>query len=340
MTDDAKRFGAEGGKKRAANLTRSRRKEIAQKAAEARWAGEAPVAKHIGELTIGDLKIPCAVLEDGTRVLTQWGFFRAIGRSGRPAAGRGSDVEKMAPFLDLDNLKPFVDKDLADSTKPVVFRLPSGGRAYGYRADLLPRVCEVYLRARDAGTLLSTQEKFAKACEIIVRGLAEIGIVALVDEATGYQAVRARDALAKILEAFVQKELRKWVRTFPAQYYEQMCRLRGVAYPPVGMKLPQYFGTLTNNVVYERLAPGVKDELKRLAPRSASGKPKSKLFQHLTEDVGNPKLLEHLASVTTLMKISPDWSTFEAHLDKALPKWGETLQLGLDDQPTATPSRS
>ena len=67
------------------------------------------------------------------------------------AAGRGSQVEKMAPFLDLDNLKPFVDLELANSTKPIVFQVPTGTRAYGYKAELLPKVCEVYLEARDAG---------------------------------------------------------------------------------------------------------------------------------------------------------------------------------------------
>src|SRR5579863_2273732 len=85
---------AKGGDARAKKLSPERRREIARNAVEARWAkaGKAP--------------IPCAVLEDGTRLLTQWGFYRAIGRSGRPAAGWGSDVEKVAPFLDLDNLKP------------------------------------------------------------------------------------------------------------------------------------------------------------------------------------------------------------------------------------------
>jgi hypothetical protein len=106
----------------------------------------------------------------------------------------------MAPFLALDNLKPYVSDDLSDSTKPIEFQIPSGARAYGYRAELLPTVCDVYLRARESGDLLKSQLKVAQACELIVRGLAHVGIVALVDEATGYQADRARDSLARILE--------------------------------------------------------------------------------------------------------------------------------------------
>ena len=105
-------------------MTKEERSEIARVAAGERWGSA--VATHTGDLSIGKLVIPCAVLEDGTRVLTQQGFLEAIGRSGKPAQGRGSQVEKMAPFLDLDNLKPYVDIDLADSTKPIVFRVPKG----------------------------------------------------------------------------------------------------------------------------------------------------------------------------------------------------------------------
>ncbi len=73
------------------------------------------------------------------------------------------------------------------------------------------------------------------------------------------------------------------------------------------MKLPSYFGILTNNIVYDRLAPGVKDQLKRLTPRDAKGRHRQKLFQRLTEDTGDSRLREHLASVVALMRVSATW---------------------------------
>ena len=323
-----------GGLARAKKLTPDQRSAIARNAVEARWqkAGKQPIprASHVGELKIGDATIPCAVLEDGTRVLTQWGFLRAIGRSGRPAAGRGSDVEKVAPFLALDNLKPFVSKELEDSTKPVLFQVAKGGRAYGYKAEILPKVCEVYLKAREAGELLKSQEKFARACEVLTRGLAHVGIIALVDEATGYQDERARDALAKILEAFIAKELRPWVRTFPTEFYKEMFRLRNIPYRE-NVKRPQYIGVLTNDLVYSRLAPGVLDELRRLPPRDEKGRLKSHLHRRLTEDIGNPKLLQHLSAVTALMKASDTWDEFKPLVDRALPKYKLYKALPLFD---------
>ena len=118
--DGVSEYAALGGKARAKRLTPEQRSESARHAAAARWGSGAVLrATHLGELNLGNVIIPCAVLEDGTRVLTQWGFYRTIGRSGRPAAGRGYDVEKVAPFLALDNLKPYMSSELADSTKPI-----------------------------------------------------------------------------------------------------------------------------------------------------------------------------------------------------------------------------
>ena len=119
------------------------------------------------------------MLEDGTRVLTQHGFYEAIGRSGKPARGRGSSLENIAPFLALQNLKPFINNDLINSTMPIKFMLAKGATAWGYRAEILPKICEVYLKARDAKALLKSQEKFAIACDLIVRGLAHVGIALL-----------------------------------------------------------------------------------------------------------------------------------------------------------------
>jgi len=234
----------------------------------------------MGEIKLadGDISLPCAVLEDGTRVLTQGGFLSAIGRRGKPKntfRDTEQGVSKVAPFLQAENLNEHISDELRVESAPVAFKMPSGGKAWGYRADLLPKVCVVYLKARDRKQLLDSQEPIALACDILVRGLAQVGIIALVDEATGYQRDRAVDALAKILEAFIAKELQPWVKTFPPDYYEQLFRLRGLDYPQYTVKRPQYFGLLTNDIVYKRLAPGVLAELRKVVPRTGVSKSRS-----------------------------------------------------------------
>lgn len=323
--------GKKGGEARAKSLDAGKRADIARLAAEARW-GPTPVATHAGIMKLGELQLECAVLSDGQRVLSQRGFMRALGikHGGRLAYGRiDEDGGTRYPlFVAQKALRPFIDKDLlAVLSNPVKYRPPQGGGlAYGVRAELIPQVCDIWLKARDAGVLRSDQAPIAINADIIIRGLAQVGIVALIDEATGYQDVRARDALAKILEAFVAKELRKWVKTFPPDYYRELFRLRGLAYPP-NKNPPQYIGTLTNDIVYGRLAPGVRDDLKKKNPANEKGNRKAKHHQWLTENIGHPKLLQHLSAVIALMKVSKNYESFKKLLDQALPTWDDEPNL-------------
>jgi len=267
--------------------------------------------------------IPCAVLEDGRRVLTQQGFLQALGRARAAKGGTGASVttvDKLPAFLAAANLKPFISQDLIESTTPIRFRNPKGGKAFGYPAELLPRVCQVYLDARDAKKLVKSQDPIAIKCDILIRGLATVGIIALVDEATGYQYDRDRQALNKILEAYIAKELLPWAKRFPDEFYRQLFRLRGWPYSPPSPKRPQYVGKLTNQLVYEQLPPGVLDELRAKNPRDDKGRLKHKHHQFLTEDIGNPHLERHIASVTTLMRAAANWKLFERLFARAFPK--------------------
>jgi len=244
-------------------------------------------------------------------------------------AGRGAG-DRLARFVNTKGLQAFVSDNLRDViTNPIRFRV-GGSTAYGYEATVLADLCDAVIKARKAGNLHYQQEHIADQCEILDRAFRNVGIVALVDEATGYQEVRARNALAQILEEFIAKELRAWVQTFPDDYYRQLFRLRQLDYPADSVKRPQYFGVLTNDIVYKRLAPGVLDELKRVTPRDSAGRAKHKYFQRLTNNVGYPKLREHLGSVVTIMKLSSDWRDFSGKLNDLHPRYGETLPLPID----------
>jgi hypothetical protein len=174
------------------------------------------------------------------------------------------------------------------------------------------------------------RESAAERCEILVRGFARVGIIALIDEATGFQSDRAKDALTRILEAFIAKELQPWLRTFPADFYKEMFRLRGMQYPNDTVQRPRYFGLLTNDIVYDRLAPDVLNKLKEVNPKQEGGRRKHKFFQWLTTNVGYPKLREHLGSVVTIMKLSNDWHDFRVKLDRLHPCYSRPTQQSFD----------
>lgn len=308
-------------------MTPERRSEIARKAAAARYGNLREAISREGVVNIGGAELQCYVLDDETRVLARASFVKAIGRTGKVKGGRRFDSEFQTPvFLTAENLKPFFTKDLERNSKPILFTY-GDTQMIGYRAELLPDVCDIFADAERAGDLRKNQLHIAEACRTLSRGLTRVGIVGLIDEATGYQHVRAANALAKILEAYIAKELQPWVYTFDTEFYEQLFRLRKLDFPKGSVKRPKYFGHLTNDIIYRRLAPGVLDEIKRTEPKHPSGRRKGALHQRLTPELGHPKLREHLASVTTIMALSEDYPDFVSKLNKRHPRFNENLSF-------------
>lgn len=332
---DGKQRASKGGRARAAKLTPEQRKQIAIAGAVTRWGKDLPVAEYGSPdrpIRIGKLEIPCYVLSDGRRVLVQRGMMSALDMK-QGTAGRGAG-DRLSKFVNTKALAPFVSPELAEMiTKPILFQVEGGQTAYGYEATILADLCDVVLAARKAKALNYQQEHIAEQCEVLVRGFARVGIVALVDEATGYEKVKRERDLAQILEKFISKELKKWVRRFPFEYYEEMFRLKGWDTSDLTPNSPKpvEVGKITTDLIYKRLAPGVKDELKRLTPRNPKGYLVSKLHQHLTDEIGNPKLEKHISNVVTVMKLSENWPTFMKNVNKVLPQYGRNLELQLND---------
>jgi hypothetical protein len=271
------------------------------------------VATHVGELVIGDRAISCAVLDDGTRVLNQSTVLTALGRNpDKSRRAQRESGEVRPPFLAAQNLQPYISDELSELAERIAYREPKrNGLRWGYRAEMLSLVCEVYLAARADNALAPNQRNVADAAELLIRGFARIGIVALVDEATGYQEVRARNELQKILEAYVQSELMPWVKRFPDEFFREIYRLQGWEFKPGTSKRTPYVGRLVNKYVYEQLPPGVLEELKELNPRTKNGRRVHKHHQFLTADTGNPHLDKQISTVTTLMRIARDKADFE-----------------------------
>lgn len=324
------RGASSGGKARAEALTPDERSEIARQAARARWGSTVVDAPYEGTLVIGDLEIKCAVTADGTRLINQETFLRALGRDPRPKGGTGSWSSVVPAVISAQNLQPFVSERLREMAEPVAYSPNGVGKVQGFKAEILPEVCDVYLDARTARVLHHTQEKVAEAAEILMRGLARVGIIALIDEATGYQETRARRELQKILEAYITAELRPWTKMFPDEFFQQVYRLQGWEYKPGTAKRTPYVGVLINQYVYEQLPPGVLKGLREKNPRTASGHRAHKHHQFLTANTGSPHLDKQIATVTTLMRISDDKREFERLFEKAFPPLQPRLPLVIE----------
>lgn len=281
-------------------------------------------ATHKGTLHIANVDIQCFVLEDKRRVITGRSLTKAIGMKGR---GQGASRIPTHPAL-----KDFIGPDLVHAIEnPLQFKV-GGLPTTGFEATVLREICEAILNARDANMLRTEQEqRYAMAADMLIRAFATVGIIALIDEATGYQEERDRDELQKMLAAYVNPEFLPWTQRFPPEFYEQMFRLWGWQYSPPSLKRPRLVGKLTSQLVYEKLPKGLLDELRRKNPADETGRRKRKHHQFLTNDIGNPHLEKHLAVVITLMRISPNWRVFMTHFERAFPSEVQQMKFEFGD---------
>lgn len=335
---------AKGGAARAAKLTPEERSAIARQGALAKQANrlnpKTPKADYKGILKIGDVEIPCFVLDDGRRIVSESGINSTLGSTGGKSYKLRDATSDLGTgptplFLASKALQPFIHGAF-DGMDLFTVEYTDGPKiSRGYEATILPKVCEVWLRAKEEGALQPSQIAKAKKAEILMRGLAHIGIVALVDEATGYQEVRPRDALQAYLEMIVRKELAAWVKKFPDEFYENIYKLKNWHWPGMGKNRYSVVGHYTRDLVFDRIAPGLLSELESKSPKDDRGNRKSKLHQWLTEDIGNPMLAQHMHSLIMLQRLAISngfgWNRFLKTVDQVMPRKGATLELGLTE---------
>jgi hypothetical protein len=330
---------AKGGKARASVLTPEERKKIARTAALARWGGRAgeqaynppdqqdkalkikaedkvvdaaviPIALFPGKLSIGGTSFSVYVLDNGKRVMTQRETVRVL--TGNVKGG----IERY-----LNNLQPFVDPEEI-SRQTIQFKIPGTQyKGIGYEATLLLDICDAYLRARDAGALLPNQGALAQQAEIITRACAKVGIIALIDEATGYQAFRKKQELQLKLQAFIAEDMQEWALMFPQEFWFELARLEGIHYSP--RSRPLRWGKYIMAFVYDAVDGDVGKELRKKNPD-----PHFKQNHHQwLKDFGKQKIHDQIERVVTIMKLCDDMEDFKVKFAKVFKKTAISNQL-------------
>jgi hypothetical protein len=341
---------AKGGHARAEKLPATRRSEIAKRAADQRWSrvqkpNDVPkvLESFKGKLRIAGIEIPCAVVmgpQGVQRVLTENGITNAIlgSRSGASKRKKKLTAEHGALlpiFVAPRQLESFITDELREGPLKPIDYLDGDRLVRGYDAGILAAVCNIWLKAREAGKLQDQQLEKAKKAEVLTRALAETGIVAVVDEATGYQSVRPQGALQSFLELVIRRELAVWAKKFPDEFYVNIYKLKGWIWPGMSKNRYSVVANYTTNLIYDRLGPGITDELIRLSPKTEAGSRVNKLHQWLSDDIGNPMLATHMQSILVLQRLSLangwGWHKFLRIVDQTLPRRGSTLELSLDD---------
>jgi len=285
------------------------KKERAVKAAATRW-GKKSIAE--GVIRVGDVMIDCYVLNTKERVVSTPSLHRAFDMK---AGGYKTGDRRIVRFVKTEGMLPYVKPELLNMLEnPVSLKTLGKGRTLAYPAEVVSKLCSAILDAGTNGTLKAQQMHIARQAKVLLDGFATVGVIGLIDEATGYQYVRERNALAEVLEEFVAKEAAVWAKKFPDDFYEELFRLQNIN----TNEKPWRFGKITNDIIYRRLAPGVLTALEKKNPRDERGNRHQKHHQWLTKEAQD-KLKHHLGRVTGLMMMSKNWKQFMMILDKKFP---------------------
>jgi hypothetical protein len=326
MTDKQKK----GGEARAQKLTSEQRSEIARQAAQARWDGPCPKAVY-GEqdkpIRIADIEVPCYVLDDGRRVITMNGMIGTLGMARGGAMVKG--MNRLELFVSRDRIKPFVSNELHERIRvPIRFRI---GRttAYGFDSDTLIDIAEAVIQADNAGVLQAQQAGIAHQCRAITSSLTRIGLIALIDEATGYQTKRDKDELQQILTAYLLPEHRPWLQTIPDEFTNEIYRVYGWARTS-NNRGPRYAGKLIRNLIYAKLPKPVLPALDEANPSNEKYQRRHRHHQFLTEKQGLDHFRSQIITVMTLLRISKNKGDFNRHLEAY---FGSQMSFDFDDSP-------
>lgn len=286
-------------------------------------------APYSGIIKLGDFELPCYVLNDGTRVLSQREVVKLIsGGRESGALGQYLSAKSIQPYLpekfrQKDNQliikagecnAKMAENSPINADNVLIFNVGSS-RVNGIKAADIVDICNAYLKARMEGALHPQQAKMAEQCEIFISACAKTGIDAIIDEATGYQYYRNAEALQEKFKAYLQDEYREWTLSFPRQFFMQLYRLEHKNPPTRLAKYPIRFGKYVMQFVYDTLDPDIADYLRENNPNPGGHKHHHQLFN----DLGYKDLMGHLMSVIGIMKASADMDRFKENLATAFP---------------------
>lgn len=289
---------------------------------------------HEGEITLGETVISCYVLEDGTRVLSGRGMQEALQMVDTDDESKPTSGARLTRYLGQKSLEPFIYGGKAQGHFEPIVCYQGEKKINGYEATVLADICDAFLEARKEIKLSSRQKIIADQCEILIRGFARVGIIALVDEATGYQYDRERFELQKILNAYVSDEILKWQLTFTDDFYKQIFRLWNLPFIPKYIKnKPSFIGKLTTKYIYEGLPKGIISKIKENVGKTEKGNWKYKWHQSLTPEIGREHLKKQIIQVTTLMEVSQSKEQFNELFQQKYNKKPVQLQLEFDEEP-------
>jgi hypothetical protein len=314
-----------GGRARAESLTKQQRAAIASTAAKAMWEKKRalqspdriPLALYQGDLVIGAQSIDCYVLDNQKRVIHKRGMAKALSLK---STGGNAFLKTMGRKSLGSNLPDSIWEKI---NNPLIFKPLSGDPGHGYECTVLIDICVALSEAYRNGKLHPSQAFLGLQAETIIRAAAKLGIVALVDEATGYIADKRKEEYRELFRDFIRDEFRQYKSEFPDQFFDMIYGLYSLPRIKGSKKHPQFFGRFIRRYIYEPLASSNGAILEMLDEKNpvvyVNGGRRYKMFQFLSDVVGMNALRSHIWQVVGIGNSVKTRASFERAFLNAFP---------------------
>ena len=292
-----------------------------------------PVIKR-GRLPLGRIEnVDCANASDGRKVLrliSAQSFFQIIGI---PHDAHNPSAKLAVPLGHPKIMSSKERKILDDLAHPIRIMDGDVEKDY-YDHTLLIDYAKAILRLRRTRRLPESFSDYANNCELFIMGLANVGLAAMIDEATGYDKQKKRKEYLELFRGYIREHQSDWEKEFPDEFFDGVY---GIYHLEKSDKKghPQFFAHFILKYIYTPLANSkgaILEILKEKDPIVSSGRGrKYKLHQFLSDNIGKPELRRHLASVSTLLRVSDNKGMFDRLFKKAFPQRGDQMEFDFDD---------
>lgn len=264
---------------------------------------------NIGKIILSDtLEIECYVLENGSRVITKQGIQKTLGISNKNNNGfslediiLSSEVkksqEKFEYFLPIK-------KALQNN-----FKSTSQQNTRFYDVEVLITICSHINRMKLLGFLPDELDWLHVTSEKIRDAFSKLGIIAFVDDATGYTKFRKQNEYVEKLKLLLSEDAGEWEKCFTTDFYEIFWKFWGNRKKFDGSKKQQFFRALMEKYVYTPLAK--KTGIDNDASNSKN------CADLVFGNIGKATLKTYLEKLTLIGRMSDTEGDFDRNLEKS-----------------------
>lgn len=264
-----------------------------------------PRALCAGTLRRIGINADCFVLDDHRRVLSQSGILRALSDGGAETGDDTPGNKNFGRFLDRLPNKPKVL-----SSPPFEFYTLTNSIALGRSEEWFVALLKTLKAAHRDGLLRPQQIKYAIVADQMLDALVGVGLRALIDEATGFQSVRASDDLARLYERLLLNQPDTWERTWPERVVRSLCRTYRIRM--TGRQMPAPMSGVIGWIYRLVIGEDVHEEIRRRNPRPPGGR-RTKHHQFWADEL-RKLATDHLKVILAFSDTSRDAEDFKARM--------------------------